>query len=356
VLALLATVSVLLCALGTPAAGATHAHLLAGGPGPAPRSFYGVMAADDPTSTEAARMGEAGVGTLRINLVWAWVQPDSPSEFDWDHYDQVIGAAARNGVQVLPTIYGSPSWAALRENYPPWQGNVLALRAFAEAAAQRYGTGGTFWTTHPDIPPVPVTWWQLWNEVSSSNFWDATPNAKEYVDLLRVFREGIKQGDPGARIVLAGLFPTPIAPNSILFRPYLRALYKRGAKPLFDAAAIHPYGATPQIAVQHVRAMRKLMSRYGDARKPIWVSEIGWATEGLPGPLTVSPEQQATYLTNTYRKLAAARERLKIAGVIWFSFRDSGGLVWFDHAGLLTTHLDPKPSWAAFLRLTGARG
>jgi len=354
-LAVIATLSALAWAQDAQPAERTHGRLAAHS-GPPPRSFYGVMAADDPSAAEAARMGEGGVGTLRINLVWAWVQPDSPASFDWEHYDQVIGDAARGGIRVLPTIYGSPSWAAVGQNYPPWQQNVVAFGAFAAAAAQRYGTQGTFWAAHPDIPRLPVIWWQLWNEVSSSNFWDATPNAKEYVDLLRVFRQGIRAGDPSGKILLAGLFPTPIAPNSFEFRPFLRALYKRGAKPLFDGAAIHPYGLNPQVAVQRVRAMRRVMSRRGDQRTPIWVTEVGWATDGLPGPLTVSPEQQASYLVNTYRKLAAVRTLLNIAGVVWFSFRDRPGFVWFDHTGLLTKQLDPKPSWTGFVSLTGGRG
>jgi hypothetical protein len=323
------------------------------GLGPPPRSFYGVMAAEDPSSAETARMGAIGVGTLRINLVWAGVQPDSPAGYDWRHYDEVIGDAAQYGIRVLPTIYGSPSWAAVRQNYPPWgQGSVEAFRAFASAAARRYGADGTFWVTHPEIPRLPVIWWQLWNEVSSSSFWDATPKAREYIDLVRVFREGIKEGDANAKILLAGLFPTPIAPNSIPFRRYLRALYKGGAKPLFDGAALHPYSTTPQLALQRVRAMRRLMSRYGDRRKPIWVTEVGWATGGFPGSATVSPEQQALYLVDTYRELAAVRKRLNIAGVVWCSFRDTRGWVWFNNCGLLTTRLAPKPSWTAFLSLT----
>src|ERR1700754_4073798 len=297
--------SSLICAQDARAAAASEGHLV-GGPLPAPRSFYGVMAADDPTAAEVSRMAEGGVGTLRINLVWAWVQPKSSTEFNWEHYDQVIGDAARNGIRVLPTIYGSPSWAAVGENFPPWQGNVTAFGVFASAAAQRYGANGTFWATHPEIPRLPVIWWQLWNEASSSNFWDRTPKAMEYVTLLRVFHNGIKAADPSGKILLGGLFPTPVAQNGIAFRPYLRALYRRGAAPLFDGAAIHPYGTTPAIAVQRVRQMRKLMARYGDSHTPIWVTEIGWATRGIPGPLTVSPEQQATFLVNTYRKLAAA--------------------------------------------------
>jgi len=320
----------------------------------APRSFYGVMAADDPTAAEANQMGAGRIGTLRVNLVWAWVQPDSSSKYDWAHYDQVIGDAARNGIRVLPTIYGSPSWAALKQNYPPFgKQNVKAFHAFASAVAQRYGSSGSFWATHPEIPKLPVIWWQLWNEVSSSTFWDAKPKAAEYVDLLHTFRDGIKEGDHRARILLAGLFPTPVAPNSIPFKPYLKAIYKRGGKPLFDGAALHPYAATPRVALQRIRRMRKLMARCGDAHTPIWVTEVGWATDGLPSPITVSPNRQLVYLVNTYRMLAATRERLDIAGVVWCSFRDHGGFSFFDHSAPVTENLEPKPSWTGLVSLTG---
>ena len=43
----------------------------------APRSFYGLIPATDPDSTEIARMGAGKVGTLRINFVWGAVQPSA---------------------------------------------------------------------------------------------------------------------------------------------------------------------------------------------------------------------------------------------------------------------------------------
>ena len=83
------------------------------------------------------------------------------------------------------------------------------------------------------------------------------------------------------------------------FLPYLRALYKAGGGPLFDGAALDPYSTTPEIALRRVRAMRRLMNRCGDRRKPIWITEIGWGTAGYPGSVTVSPEQQGLYLAST---------------------------------------------------------
>jgi Glycosyl hydrolase catalytic core len=320
----------------------------------APRAFYGMIAANDPDATEIARMGAGNVGTLRINFVWGAVQPTAGSSYDWAHYDPIIGAAAQQGIRVLPTVYSSPDWAAARPNYPPSPPRMNDFRAFVQAAAGRYGANGTFWTDNPTIPKLPVTDWQLWNEVNSPSFWYPKPSVKQYVGLLRVFHDGIKAGDPSAHVVLSGLFRTPRIKNGIDLDRYLPGIYRRKAKSLFDAVAIHPYATTPRDALDAVKDARKIMSRFKDRRTPIWITELGWATGGRPPtPLTVSPQRQATYLRKAFGMMAANRGRLKIAGVIWYSWRDVPGPIWFFHTGLFTANLAPKPAWTAFTGLTG---
>jgi hypothetical protein len=326
---------------------------LAGKAAAAPRSFYGVIAANDPDTNEIARMGAGNVGVLRINLVWAAVQPNSPSEFDWRHYDTIVGAAARNGIRVLPTIYGSPSWAADRQNHPPSGAHRGDFRTFVQTAAERYGANGTFWLFHPNIPRLPVINWQLWNEVNSPSFWYRKPNPKQYVKLLRAFNAGIKSADPSAKILLAGLFPTPRVKHGVFLDRYLSAIYRMKAKRLFDGVAIHPYSTTPRDALRRVRELRRLMGRFKDKRTPIWMTEVGWASGGKRTPLTVSPKKQAKYLRQTFGLLGKNRRKLHIAGVVWYSWRDVPGGIWFNHTGLFTTGLDPKPSWFAFVHVTG---
>jgi hypothetical protein len=321
--------------------------------GAAPRAFYGVMAANDPDASEIARMGAGKVGTLRINFVWGAVQPAEGAAYDWSHYDAIIGGAAQQGIRVLPTVYSSPAWAADRDQHPPDQAHRDDFRNFVSAAAARYGANGTFWSTNPTLPKVPVLWWQLWNEVNSPSFWFPKPSAKQYVGLLRDFNAGIKGGDPSARIALAGLFRTPRVKNGVFLDKYLPAVYRRGAKRLFDAAAIHPYATTPAQALQAVRDLREIMVRFKDRKASILVTEVGWASGGSPTPLTVSPQRQAAYLRKTFNLMAKNRKRLKIRGVVWYSWRDVPGGIWFNHTGLFTQTFDPKPSWGAFTSLTG---
>ncbi|HEY3193047.1 MAG TPA: hypothetical protein VGJ61_09700 [Solirubrobacterales bacterium] len=319
----------------------------------APRAFYGLIPATDPDSTEIARMGAGNVGTLRINFVWGAVQSGPNAAFDWSHYDAIIGAAAQQGIRVLPTVYSSPAWVAKRSSFPPRGQFVGPFQAFVRAAAERYGNNGTFWSEHPLIPRLPVVDWQLWNEVNSPSFWFHKPSAKQYVALLRVFNRGIKSGDPNARIVLAGLFRTPRIRNGIPLDRYLPAIYRAKGKRFFDAVALHPYATTPKDALGAVKRTRKIMAEFKDKHASLWITEIGWATGGERTPLTVSLQRQAAYLRRTYQLMAANRGRLHIAGVVWYSWRDVPGGIWFQHTGLFTSDLTPKPSWNTFVGLTG---
>jgi polysaccharide biosynthesis protein PslG len=320
----------------------------------APRAFYGVIPANDPDASEIARMGAGKVGTLRINFVWGAVQPTAGAAYDWSHYDAIIEAAADQGIRVLPTVYSSPAWVAAKTNYPPSKAHLNDFRAFVQAAAARYGANGSFWLLHPLTPKLPIIDWQLWNEVNSPSFWYRKPNAKQYVGLLRVFSGGIRSGDPSAKVVLAGLFRTPQVKHGINLDRFLPSIYRSKAKPLFDAVAVHPYATTPRDALQAVRETRQIMSKYKDKKTPLWITEIGWATGGSPPTaLTVSPQRQATYLRKAYGLMAANRGRFKIAGVIWYSWRDVPGGIWFQHTGLFSQDFDPKPAWNAFTGLTG---
>lgn len=319
----------------------------------APRAFYGVMAATDPDSTEIARMGTGKVGTLRINFVWGAVQPTASSPLNWDYYDAIIGAAAQQDIRVLPTVYSSPGWVANRTNFPPTGKSRGPFRAFVQGAAERYGANGTFWSTHPTVPKLPVTDWQLWNEMNSPSFWFHKPSPKQYVKLLKVFNSGIKGGDPSAKVVLGGLFRTPRVRNGISLDRYLPGIYRAKGKKFFDAVAMHPYSTTPNDALRAVRDTRRIMAQFKDRRAKLWITEVGWATGGVATPLTVSQQRQSSYLRKTFGLLAANRKRMGIAGVVWYSWRDLPGGIWFNHTGLFTQALDPKPAWNAFVGLTG---
>jgi hypothetical protein len=304
-----------------------------------------------PDAAELDRMGRGRVGTLRINLAWGTVQASPGAAYDWSHYDGVIGEAARNGIRVLPTVYSSPTWAEPSPEYPPLGNRLPEFEDFARAAVERYGSDGSFWKENPEIPKLPITLWQLWNEPNSPLFWKPAPDTSAYVELLRSFDSTLERADPNAQIMLGGLFPTPRGGTSM--EDFMARLYREGAQGHVDAAAIHPYAANPANALAATADLRNVMTESGDAGTPIWITEVGWASAGQPSGLTVRPERQADYLRQTFELASERRLELGIDGVIWYSLNDTPGPLWPGHCGLFTLDGMAKPSWDAFVELTG---
>ena len=193
----------------------------------APRGFYGVIAANDPDSTEIARMGTGKVGTLRINFVWGAVQPRQGAPYDWSHYDAIIGAAAQQGIRVLPTVYSSPAWVATKTNYPPPESRMGDFQAFVRAAAERYGSQRHLLVVAP-----------VYSQASGDRL--AALERGQLAELLVLEAEpeavrgppaGVPRRHqdrrPSAKIVLAGLFRTPQVKHGIPLDRYLPAIYRR---------------------------------------------------------------------------------------------------------------------------------
>jgi polysaccharide biosynthesis protein PslG len=314
--------------------------------------FYGVISAEPlPGASELERLGRGRVGTLRVNLAWGVVQGGPYADYDWSHYDPVVRRAAENGIRVLATVYSTPSWAAPSPETPPLGSLRAPFGNFVRAAVERYGAGGTFWAEHPDVPKLPIADWQAWNEPNYALFWKPNPDPGQYLELLREFSSVIRDADPEARILLGGLFPTPA--DGISLERFLSALYEDGARALFDAVALHPYSRTPNEAVARVEQAREVMRRFGDPEKPIWITEVGWASRGTPPGLVVGPARQADYVRQMFELAAADRDRLGIAGVVWYSLNDTPGPLWVGHCGLFRLDGSPKPAWEAFVEVAG---
>lgn len=330
----------------------------------------GVISIEQPTSAEFDRMGTAGLDVYRVNLYWPIVQHYSADSFDWNgtpgaRYDDLVCNAARNGIRILPTVFGSPSWAngGKAPEFPPTAAHRDEFGAFLAAAEARYGPEGTIWTD-PESPchgltPIPITTWQIWNEPNLKYFWAPKPNADGYKTMLA---EAHRTLDPlGADVMLAGLSPRPRPRFGTWPTTYLNDLYKAGAKPYFDLMAAHPYDLKPSGIVKQIKALREVMGKYGDADRDLWITEFGWASGGPKTTLTVKPGVQASYLRASYR-IAEDRQDLGIMGLIWYSFRDvpfkevsppATRDGWIYHSGLLTSKGIAKPAWKTLAILAG---
>jgi len=309
------------------------------------------------TPEQANRVVRGGARLIRTTLQWGEVEPERGRGYDWHSYDRLMTITAARGLGFLPVLIGSPAWAAPASAQPPSQHAMPAYLHFVRSAVRRYGPGGEFWRMHPDLDRKPIKAWQVWNEPNLPAFW-ADPDPDAYVRMLRAVSSTIRGEDPDATIVLAGM------PRSVVTYPideYLADLYEipRFAR-LFDAVAVHAYAGDVAGLTSVVDDTRELMDRAGDAAKPIWVTEFGWASAGpaRDAARVKTPAEQAALLRDAVEELRSAAAESGVRVVVWYDLQDySRPLAEPDrftwHTGLFGSDGSPKPAWNAFTEVAG---
>jgi hypothetical protein len=297
-------------------------------------------------------MHRAGVRTERMEFAWDLVEPAS-GQYDFSLTDRKALAAARAGIDVLGLIVRSPAWAAQHPGQPFSPPRDPAdYAAFAKVLVARYGPGGELWRAHPEVTPRPVRAWQIWNEPNIANYWSAQPFMAGYAKLLGAAYPAIKQADPGATVVMAGL-------ANYSWTDLERLFSKGKTKLRFDVAAVHPFSGRPSNSVKIVRLNREVLNRHGAAKKPIWLTELTWSSaKGKKKMLTKDWETteagQAVRLREAFRLFVRDRRALRLERIYWYTWVtvDRGSPNSFDYSGLRTQRADgsvvDKPAAKAF--------
>jgi len=194
----------------------------------------------------------AGVGSLRCALDWSRFEP-AKGRWNFGLPDALCADAEKRGVAVLGCFGDPPAWAR-----PVWE-HLDDVRSAAAGMARHFGDR--------------IAAYEIWNEQNVSTFWGGAPNPTNYLAVLKAARQGVKSVRPDAKVVLGGLAHVPLA--------YVEELYRLGGRDCFDAMNVHPYShpKRPEGYLDvELEKLKALMARYGDAAKPIWLTEIGWPT------------------------------------------------------------------------------
>lgn len=337
------------------------AALLAGPAGAAarePASFWGVNPVAVPTDAQLQRIAAGGVGSIRVPLNWSRVQPAAGTGPDWASFDQLVAGPARQHLQVLPVLWGSPHWVAPTERHLPVSGAQLkAWSGFLRAAAGRYGPGGSFWAEHAPgsadpLPYDPIRIWQIWNEPNFFYFADpVSPPA--YAKLVKASRKALSAVDPGADLLLGGMFGTPAQrpPRAYEGAAFLSLLYRvKGIAASFDGVALHPYANRAAEVPAQIDALRATMKENGDAATGLWITELSWGSAAR-GPFQKGLRGQGEELARAFSMLRDGRGRWRLKGVHWYSLTDDpspDACNFCANAGLFTASFRPKPAWNKF--------
>ena len=321
-----------------------------------PKAFLGIVSEDayngTPEYRQAALAGQkaAGFGLVRQVFDWNRLEPE-PGVYDLSSTDALVLDAARQGLQVMPVLFGEttatssrPRGNRSRGTFPPR--NAATFAGFAAAIALRYGPSGTLWTDNPTARRQPVRTYQIWNEPNLPRFWLPRPNAAAYVRMLAAARSALRVVDSRAQIVTAGL---PASRQGVKLETYLSAMYRAGGRRHFDALALHPYSATTTELLARLRRTRAIMSAKGDGRKGLWITELGWATQGPASRYRVGRAGQSRLLRDAVIKLGRNRTQLRLRGIVYFNWRDSrpyagGKDFWGLHTGLRDLQGRAKPA------------
>ena len=342
----------------------------------APPGFFGIGPQTELTSRDISYMKAGGIESIRLPLLWSSVQPTRNSAYDWSGFDSLVEVAAKGGLSVLPVITTVPHWVAGKETTMPVNSarQRQAWTKFLAAAAARYGPGGEFWRERtqpkfvegvryePELARAqPIRTWQIWNE--SNFFYFAFPvSPTRYAKLVTISSQAIKAVQPGAKIMLSGLFgePTASGARGMPATTFLRRFYRYpGIKSRFDAVSLHPYAVDTEKLEELVEAFHEVLVENHD-HPAFYITEMGWGSQNnfKHDAFEQGPQGQALQLRDAYSYLLANQRRLNLKGVYWFSWKDLRDSCDFcDSVGFFREgpRFKPKPAWRTFVRLAGGR-
>jgi hypothetical protein len=284
----------------------------------------------------------AGIGWIRIDFIWAAVEPVR-GKYQWRAYDAIAAAAKARGLQVFATIAYTPAWATDGPAITGVPRNPDDWRRICFRAAKRYRN--------------KIRYWGLWNEPNLPRFWSGS--RQQYVDvILKVGADAIHTGNPAAQVggpELAHL----TAGNADWYDWLRRTLLEAGDR--LDFITHHVYntdgsryvtarleaktvfGGKPALWDAVPPSVKEVLRSTGWlGKKPFWLTETGWESA------RTSESRQADY----YRGLltdwfTGQRGRDWINRIFFYELQDApppDGFTW----GILRSDGSPKPAFGAY--------
>lgn len=257
---------------------------------------------------------DAGFTWVKQGFGWRDIE-FAKGQYDWSRVDWIVAECNKRGLDLLARIDHQPQWAGggFPTNGPP--DNYEDFGDFLYAMASRY--------------KGRIRAYEIWNEPNLAREWGGKPpDPDAYVRLLRIAYRRIKEADPDAMVISAGLTPTETySPEAMPDDVYLEKMYiAMGGRSdgYFDVLGAHAagYKAPPEMSpdeaasrpeygghrfncFRRVEDLRAIMEKYGDGGKQIAVLEFGWTSDPRPdSPYhwhAVSEETKADYFVRAYK-------------------------------------------------------
>ena len=311
----------------------------------APPGFIGISPQGATDADDYELMREAGItsrapadelGRNRCPRPATASRPAGKSSTSRSHY------AAENGMRPFLFVWGTPEWVSPRLGGEPvaTARQRQAWLQFLHAAVSRYGPQRQLLarTSRPAAAAgAPVG--DLERGEHRHLLQGTGPGA------LRPADPHLRPPAPPRGAGLDGdprrpLRPPPADPAEHPVRrlPRRSSTGCRGSSATSTASRCTPTSPTPARCEGEIENLRRVMSFNGDAATPLYVTEMGWGSDGFESRWERGPRGQARELDRSFAMLTGNRRRWHIGGVWWFSWTDQAGSCQFcDSAGLLTS-------------------
>ena len=250
-------------------------------------------------------------------FAWRDIETLEKGKYDWWRPDNIVDAVENAGLSLIVRIDRQPFWSQENdwpplENAPP--ADMQDFGDFCSAIAERYRGR--------------IEAYQVWNEPNLTREWgNEPPDPAAYTQLLKLCFEAIKEADPDALVISAGLAPTGTSlPEAMPDGQFLQGMYEAGAAEYFDVLGLNApgykappeaspeegeenpdYGGGRWFVFRHVEDMRAIMEANGDRNKQVAILELGWTTDEVNPSYAwhaVTEEEQADYLVRAYQYAA----------------------------------------------------
>lgn len=253
-----------------------------------------------------------GFNHIKQNFAWRDIEV-ADGVWDFTQSDRFMTDVEARQLRVVARLGQVPDWAVAGEGIGVSSDKTDAPPADLDQWANYCRTVATRYVGR-------ITAYQIWNEPNLSREWgNQEPDATAYVEVLRACSDAIRQADPDAILISAGLAPTGTHDERAhRDDKYLNALYDAGFQRYIDVVGVHAPGFAPPdygpddaerdgrgrwATFRRVEDLRKIMVARGDASRQMAILEVGWTTD-TQNPdyawFAVTEEEQARYIVEAY--------------------------------------------------------
>ncbi|MCC6615472.1 MAG: endo-1,4-beta-xylanase [Anaerolineae bacterium] len=243
---------------------------------------------------------QMSVNWVKMQIRWETFEPEK-GQFDWTQTDLYLPAAQEQGLHVLASVVTAPEWAReqgvdLTQHGPPADYNDYVN--FVTQLLERY--------------PGMIHAVEVWNEHNLDREWTSARglSAANYVEMLRLTYQAIKNIDPGIIVISGALSPTGLSDGVHAWDDfvYMDQMIQAGLLNYVDCVGVHHNGinvnpeyrwdAVPNDPTAQFRgpfdnphhswSFRSTLEQYANkvalagGDQKLCITEFGWAsTEGF---------------------------------------------------------------------------